>query len=343
MIASNVQSEPHGVFQNITVIVPRTLGATLLSTVVLRQLRRKLPHRTIRCVAKFTDVLEGLPYIDEIWHFDDPHVFEGAIKDNEVIDLTSTLHCQPNRRYPPIHLIDVLCRHAGIENDAQGPECFLSRAELNAAQQLVTSNKVEHDRMVIAMTTRTSTRNKEWRHERWVELVQRMGNQVSWLHLGEHQGPLPTNVQCLSLSPRQSIALTRFVDGVVTLDTFLLHAAATQRIKSGAVVTLLGSSHPSCVSYQRFHNLYFNEYECQPCGRPYSPFDLLILPDGSTPKWPNGKAKKWECEHVACMDLITVDVVLNAIQTSIFQTRKSSADSIKPCALGAMFAHRGEH
>lgn len=151
-----------------------------------------------------------------------------------------------------------------------------------------------------------------------------MGNRVKWLHLGEPQEPLLSEVEYLSLSPRQSIAITKYADGIVTLDTFLLHAAATQRLASGGVVTLLGSSHPTCVSYAAFRNLYFKQYDCQPCGRPYSPFDLAVLPDGSRVLWPNGKAKKWECEHVACMDLIGVDAVVDAIQTAILQRRRTT-------------------
>jgi ADP-heptose:LPS heptosyltransferase len=174
------------------------------------------------------------------------------------------------------------------------------------------------------MATRTSTHNKEWRRERWGEVVHRMGNRVKWLHLGEPQEPLLSEVEYLSLSPRQSIAITKYADGIVTLDTFLLHAAATQRLASGGVVTLLGSSHPTCVSYAAFRNLYFKQYDCQPCGRPYSPFDLAVLPDGSRVLWPNGKAKKWECEHVACMDLIGVDAVVDAIQTAILQRRRTT-------------------
>lgn len=80
---------------------------------MLRQLRREYPDRTIQCITKYPDVLLGLPYIDEILHCDSYNVFENAIKDNEVIDLTSTLHYQPNRRPIPIHLIDLLCRRRG--------------------------------------------------------------------------------------------------------------------------------------------------------------------------------------------------------------------------------------
>lgn len=306
-------------FQDITVIVPRAMGATLLSTVVLRQLRQAHPGRTIRCIAKYPELLAGLPYIDELIEWDTPDVFIRAIKDKEIIDLSGTLDHQPNRRPSPVHLIDLLCQRAGVNNDLRGPECFLSSEEVNDAKTFVDSVRHDSSKAVIAITTRTSTRNKEWRSERWQELVQQLSSHVRWFHLGEGQPPDLSGVEYLTLTPRQAIAVTRYVDGVVTVDTFLLHAAATQRLSTAGVITLLGSSRPECVSYPTFHNIFFNFYECQPCGRPYNSFDLHILQDGSIDRWPNGKPKKWECEHVGCMDLIDVGTVADAIRPLILK------------------------
>lgn len=303
-------------FQDITVIVPRALGATLLSTVVLRRLKEVCPERTLRCVAKYTDLLRESPYIDEIIDWDAPDIFANFLQDKEIVDLSGTLDYQPNRRPRPAHLIDLLCRRAEVSNDSKGPECFLSSEELRDAQRYVESIRSD-SKNVIAITTRTSTRNKEWRQERWQELIQQLDSKVRWLHLGESQSPNLDGVEYLSLTPRQTIAVTRYVDGIVTLDTFLLHAAATQRLDTPGVITLLGSSRPECVSYPSFYNIYFNLYDCQPCGRPYNAFDLNILPDGTVDQWPNGKPKKWECEHVACMDLIAVDNVTTAIRSFI--------------------------
>ncbi|HKC63168.1 MAG TPA: hypothetical protein VKB86_05995 [Pyrinomonadaceae bacterium] len=243
--------------------------------------------------------------------------------DKEIVDLSGTLDFQPNRRPSPVHLIELLCRRAGVSNDYKGPECFLSSEELSDAKRFVDSAKHDSTKAVIAITTRTSTRNKEWRPERWQELVQKLSSKVRWLHLGESQSPPLSGVEYLSFSPRQTVAVTRYVDGVVTLDTFLLHAAATQRLGTAGVITLLGSSRPECVSYPTFHNIFFSSYDCQPCGRPYNSFDLRILHDGNFDRWPNGKPKKWECEHVACMDLIDVDTVADAVRSLILKEGES--------------------
>lgn len=305
-------------FDDFTIIIPKALGATLLSTVAVRQLKRKHPGRKIRCIAEFTDLFAGSPHIHEVLHREAPDVFGRAVQDNEVIDLNGTLDYQPNRRPNPLHLIDLLCSRADVVNDGEGPECFLTETELHIAERLVRTKRSDKKR-VIAIATRTSTPNKEWSMEKWRELNDRLGKSIRWLHVGESREPILEGVDYLSLEPRESIALTRHVDGIVTLDTFLLHAAATQRLNCGGVVTLLGSSHPDCVSYEPFHNIYVQQYECQPCGRPYNSFDVAFLPDGSIERWPNGKAKKWECGHVACMDLISVEAVIAAIKSSIFR------------------------
>ena len=155
----------------------------------------------------------------------------------------------------------------------------------------------------------------------WDRLIESMSDRVKWLHLGDPLTLASTKVEYLSVTPRQCIALAGLVDGVVTPDTFLLHAAASQRLKKRGVIVLLGSSHPSCVSYKTFHNIYFDRYDCQPCGKPYSPFDLAILPNGTVDAWPNGKPKKWQCDNVACMEAIEVSVVINAIESYILKAK----------------------
>ena len=305
-------------FKEITVILPRAKGATLLSTVVLRRLRHKYPESLIQCISKFPELLEGLNYVDRICDWDDVLNFEGAIMDREVIDLNGTLDFQPNRRPAPIHLIELLCKRAKVNNDFLGPECNLSGKEIISAQSEIGLNGSRHGLPVILITTRTSTVNKEWSCDSWKELVMHFGDRVRWLHVGDFHKPLINGVEYLSLTPRQSIAVAGLVDGVVTLDTFLLHAAASQRRQRGGVVVLLGSSHPNCVSYDTFRNVYFQSLECQPCGRPFSQFDLKRLSDGQPEPWPNGKAKKWECEHVDCMKAIKVEYVATAIESEIF-------------------------
>jgi ADP-heptose:LPS heptosyltransferase len=304
-------------FKELTVILPRAMGATLLGTVVLRRLRHKYPEFLIQCISKFPELLEGLNYVDKVCDWDEVTNFEGAIMDREVIDLNGTLDFQPNRRPTPIHLIELLCKRAKVDNDFLGPECHLSAKEIISAQREIGLDRLRSGLPAILITTRTSTVNKEWNCDSWKELVTHFRNRVRWLHVGDFQKPLIKGVEYLSLTPRQSIAVAALVDGVVTLDTFLLHAAASQRRQRGGVIVLLGSSHPYCVSYDTFHNVYFQHLECQPCGRPFSQFDLKRLSDGQPDHWLNGKAKKWECEHVDCMKAVKVEYVADAIESEI--------------------------
>src|SRR5205823_3906161 len=116
--------------------------------------------RTIRCVAKYTELLAGLPYVDEVVSYEDPQLFTKAIQDHDVVDLTGTLLAQPNRRSVVRHLVDLLCERAEVANDAKGPECVLTTEEKLAAAALVSSLSVR-GRPVIVMATRTSTPNKE--------------------------------------------------------------------------------------------------------------------------------------------------------------------------------------
>lgn len=298
-------------FDDTVVITPKALGASLLSTVVLRRLAAERCGHSLRCVTQYPEIFKGLPYVDHVYSIDEPWLFERAIQDNEVIDLTGTLDFQPNRRITPLHLIDLLCRRANVSNDGIGPECRLSIAELNTGRELVASLRRAKNCRVVAMTTRTSTPNKEWPRERWSQLVERTHDSITWLHLGFCLDPPIQDVEYRYLTLREDIAVLTHVDGIVTLDTLLLHEAAAAHNRS--VVVLLGSSHPDCVSYRGFANLYVENLDCQPCGRPYHPLDLAYASDGTQRLRASGKPRKWECEHVDCMSFIPIDMVELAI------------------------------
>lgn len=310
-----------GRFSDITVLVPKAIGVALLSSVVVRALKKRAPDRNIRCVARHGVFFHGCPYVEEVIDPNTPYLFRDAIQDKHVIDLSRYLDYQPNRREVPVHLLDLLCNQAGVQNDGGGPECFLQPEEEAWAKAEIARHQKPGASATILITTRTSTVNKEWRQRRWIELVRHFGSNVLWLHVGDPRGQVLEGVVYLSTSPRQTIALAGAVTGVVTLDTFLLHAAACARNRTGGVVTILGSSRPECVSYAAFRNLYVKEYDCQPCGRPYGSHDFNILPNGEVMRWPNGKAMKWVCEHVSCMDLVSVASVIESIDECILQVK----------------------
>jgi len=312
MIDSNATGIVTTRFSAMTVLLPKALGATLLSTAALRQMRRAFPGRLIRCVAQYPELLANLSYIDDVLLYDNPQLFAKAIQDHDIVDLTGTLLAQPNRRDTPRHLIDLLCERAGVINDGHGPDCLLTVEEDSMACEIVRSATPDR-KPIVVMATRTSTPNKEWKHRNWQALVEHTSPAVTWLHVGDALGAPIEHVTYLAITPRQTVGVLGHVHGVVCPDTFVMHAAATRRAKAIPVVSLLGSSRPECVSYPGFTNLFVNGLECQPCGRPYSGFDIARQSDGTVVTWPNGKPKKWECEHVGCMDLITVEMVVQQL------------------------------
>ncbi len=306
-------------FFDLSVVVPKAIGAALLSTVVFRLLKQRYPVRHIRCVTQFGALFEHSPHIHEVIHPSSPAFFTRALQDRDIIDLNGTLDYQPHRRSAPVHLIVLLCARAGLLNDQNGPECFLTGAERQWARQTLATYSGRSPAAIILITTRTSTPNKEWSAEHWRRLIEHYGQRIVWLHVGHSVRPPIDGVTYLATSERQTVALAEVVSGIVTLDTFLLHAAACARRNLGRVVVLLGSSRPDCVSHPGFRNLYVEHYPCQPCGRPYNAHDTHVLPSGDVARWPNGKAVKWRCEHVACMDLITPAAVISAIDSHILR------------------------
>lgn len=299
-------------FSSIVVLTAKARGATLLASIPLKRLRLKYPGRRIVCITQFPELLTGLPYIDDIFTYNTPGVYEIAIMDNEVIDLTGTLDFQPNRRDVRRHLMALICERAGVANEVEHPECNLTPQERAAALDLVCSARRRPELQLGVFTTSTSTPNKEWRLDKWTQLICNTSRSVEWIHLGLPRGELIPNVTYLRPQPREAVGVIGLADCVVTLDTFMLHAAATQ-FHDGRVIVLLGSTRPECVSYPEFTNIFHLDLECQPCGRPYHPLDVAYSADGIPLRWPSGKEREWECPHVGCMDLVPVDEVEKAL------------------------------
>lgn len=300
-------------FDSIVVLTAKARGTTLLASVPLKRLRKKHPGRRIICVTQFPELLACLPYIDDIFSYDTRGIYEIAIIDNEVIDLTGTLDFQPNRREVPRHLVALLCERAGVSDELEHPECHLSPQERAAAHNLVSSVRRRPELKLGVFTTSTSTPNKEWRLDNWVQLIGNTSHFIEWVHLGLPRGePIP-GVNYLRLQPREDICVIGLADCVVTLDTFMLHAAATQ-LYNRNVIVLLGSTRPECVSYPEYSNIFHLSLDCQPCCRPYHPLDVAYSADGTPLRWPSGKERGWECPHVECMDLISVREVEHALK-----------------------------
>lgn len=256
----------------------------------------------------------GLPYLDAVFAWDDPRVFAEAIHDCEIIDLTGTLTRQPHRRSQPVHLLDLLCERAGVSNDGLGPDCALSDEELRDAWKAICLPSRSDRRVTIAAATRTSTPNREWPWTAWSQLIDRTKNEIRWIHFGDRLGNPIEGMEYVSAPLRQVLASLCWVDGVVSPDTFLLHAAAACRKTDSRVIVLLGSTHPATVSYPPFCNLYVDGLDCQPCGRPYSPFDIVRDARGAVLLRQDGKPLKWVCEDVQCMNRINVEHVEDALR-----------------------------
>src|SRR5216684_3242489 len=302
-------------FDSIVILVAKARGATLLASVPLRRLREKYPTRQIVCVTQFPELVVGLPYVDKVLFYETPGIYEQAIKDCEIIDLTGTLDFQPHRRDVPRHLISLLCERAGVTEVPDHPECNLTEEETATASRLILAARQRPELSLGIFTSTTSTPNKEWSAQHWTHLISRTAHYVEWIHLGRKKRGLDGTI-CLDVEPRQMIGILGMADCIVTLDTFMLHAAATQ-FRDQRVILLLGSTKPECVSYPEFNNIFHLQLDCQPCGRPHHPLDIAYSSDGVALRWPSGRERGWECSHVECMDLITAMEVERAVANAL--------------------------
>lgn len=300
--------------KQIVVLIPGARGITLLSTVALRGIRKKFPNHIITALCWFPELLEGLDYIDKVIYPVGPFVFEEHILDHRIIDLTDNVNYLPNRQRRKMHIIDILCAIAKVQNDGMGPDIFIPSDAYSQAEDFLHKESINNKNLYV-FHPKSSSINKDWIEQEWKNLVDLLIPFGACLQVG---GDNKINDMIISvpIEGKMQYALLKKAKFIFCVDSLFLHATSACSVKN--CVVLLGSSDPKVVSYKNYINFYKKVVDCQPCGRPYINFDLMFDSDGKPIKDTEGNYLKWRCPHRLCFTAYKATDVFQILRPKLF-------------------------
>jgi hypothetical protein len=273
------------------------LGDCLMTTAALRGLRGLYPDSFIRYVTHPTSfqILEGNKFIDEL-------TTEGKPDADKKI-----YFCYPDRDsvlgdegYPnkPLtrHIAKIFQECAGLpDNIRPFLECTLNEEEVQFGKDLVN----QYGKYVTLHIQAGWSPYKEWYDDRWERVVEelfKMGYPT--LQLVGPNCRVLKNTVIITSTIKKAISAIKHSVLHLGIDSFSNHATNATFTKA---VILFGSTSPTGSGHEGNINIW-KGLDCSPC---YKEYDWAKDPNGPCP------------HNKKCMDLITVEEVLEAIKKQL--------------------------
>ena len=283
----------------ITVKVFDSLGCTVLSSCVFQSLKEKFPDSKIIAYSKFPSLLLGLEEIDDLINSN-----HNQLKKYD-INLEHYLSEKPHNSKPFQHLSWHMIKSAEnqiseILNTGFQPKINLNNTETEDAKKIIKS--ISSKKPVIWLQTETNSKNKNWPQQYWDKIFSEKSKQYTFIDLFAQK-----------YEPRISVAITKFCNAGITLDSFLLHSSYAVNAKN--VIAILGSSRPESVMHPNQTPI-FESGNCpiQPCG-------MHGYSSGCMPKdeslFINHEKTNCITDDYRCLTSITPDIVINKLDELI--------------------------
>lgn len=282
-------------------------GDVLLLTAVFRAIRHARPNVRLGYMGRFEELLWNNGDIDGVLNRpSSDSLFDNVCAPTSVVSIDYRPFCQqPLKR----HIVEIMCDLAGVRPASTEPRLMLTDDEISDGQAIARQIAAEGgDRPLVGIHCGASTRNREWRLEKWHELIHR----CAALTFVQFHGNAEPRVQgALSagsgLSLRETAAVLAHCTSVVAVDSWINHAAAALNVRG---VVLFGASHPNVFGHSIHENVFLSETPCAPCYRPALWAGDLVRADS-----PPYNSEPWECSHRQCLEISpeTVAGLLNTI------------------------------
>lgn len=210
-----------------------TFGCNVASTVVLQSLRDKFPKHKINVYTKYPDLILGLKEVDNIMDLNKQNL------ENYDVDFEDYLRTRKPQESTPlrhliIHMMEIAESQLKIKLKRKfRPKINLTNKELKTAQNIIIS--LSSGKPIIWLQTKTREEKKDMPISFWKTL---RSSKPNWNFL---------DLSSAGYDRRISIAITKFCDAGITLDTFLLHGSYAVGARN--VVAIMVSSHKEVVTY----------------------------------------------------------------------------------------------
>lgn len=262
-------------------------GDTLLTTPILKGLRRRFPEARLRVETHYPSLLEGLEGVETV-PADAPAGGDAQVRARYEIE-------------PENHMVDVMTRYCRAGKPDHHIYYRVREDEKKLAGKILQEAGVEYP--AVGLHPMTGSRIKRWNEGKWRELAERLTAQgVCPVLVGSRDDttPIPGTIDLRGLlSPRKTLAVLGELDLFVGLDSFPAHAAGAVRTPR---VILFGSTDPERI----LCDLDTCPTIVLPGDCPYLGCRQDCLPD----QW----IRNIECRRGEpfCLDVITPDEVFNA-------------------------------
>jgi ADP-heptose:LPS heptosyltransferase len=260
-------------------------GDTLLAATVCRILKERFPRLRINLITRWPDLVRHDPCMATLNEQEDYFTLRFWYLETVARKETKT------------NILLETLRKVRISEYSYRASVYLTQEEKQwAALRLSgTGGGGDGDRRPgLAFCTQSKERVKNWPERHWRELVDRLADDYSLVHVGDEREPHFRGVQRFAgmISMRESMSVLSHCQAFLGPDSFLMHVANGLDIPS---VIIFGGARPAaCLGYASNTNLYV-PMACGPCWLHDSRGDV--------------------CPHgVACMDKVSVDEVEVAVR-----------------------------
>jgi len=282
------------------------VGDCILTTVAIRNLRKKYPDKKIYVASVYDFVYKNSPHIEKVYKLGTPEVMEFYKEHVRGCDFNEVVNIKwYERNYHTKYdgpMSKAACDQLNVEFDEDTPELWLTDEEKEFARNFISG----FQKPIVLLQTNASnvqgagnqmTNMKDWVNNYWDELVILGRANYDFVQIGgkgEYQVKNTALNLCEQTNWRQSLAIASECHTAICIDSFLQHALVAFGKQA---IVLFGRSNPKILGHESNINV-FNKDSCPDifCGRPEGGFgDMEIR---------NGCFTHWQCPHRNCMSAI---------------------------------------
>ncbi|MBI5873000.1 MAG: hypothetical protein HZB36_02520 [Candidatus Omnitrophica bacterium] len=303
--------------KNIIFVAEGGVGKVICSTAVIKRLAEEFPEKKIIVLTGYPDIFLYNPNVYKVFNFGNPLYFYDDYVNSESFVIKVEPYTDYEYMFNVEHIIDTWCKMIGIERKGAMPEIFFLDNEMEAAKAYVDKITQQGKKKFIVMQWIGGIipQNKDEMalidavsrmHRRSLSksVAQKLANKlvsrdyvvgvIQHENFPDIQG---TERLFFPNTPvRGIIALLKFAEGFIGIDSFLHHAATVFGLKG---VVIWGGTNPKKLGYEYQRNLTKQACKTPFCHRPDSyVFDSTSI--GSI----------WNCPfNTKCLDYDADDIV----------------------------------
>jgi len=260
------------------------IGRNIMATAVVRAIKKQYPNKELSVIAGCPEVFQKNPRVKRVHNLSRPSfVFEDYFKNSDTMLLSVEPYQHKDYISRKKHFVECWCEMLGVEFDGIQPEMFYNISEQEIAKDYLQKfdrrmilfqhqggkvpEQANKKSKIIAKSGMYKRNLPENIAQEVTDKLIKLGFMVG--SVGHPNQFLPKGAEAIKFQPRAIIALIPFVAGVISIDSFLLHASAISKDETPAI-GVWGGTNPLVLGYPWMKNLTRKACDDPMCHRPNS-------------------------------------------------------------------------